>query len=142
MTDTAIRVEGLSKSYQIRHSQVRGNYRTLREDLIDLRRYGDQLDPSESANAFNEMKHILAPGDRLYTSASVGNEDITYSNATRVFQSDSLLATLHQLVVAGKCFIAGHSLQDDCEASPMWGTTALLELTKPSSVELSSVFQS
>ena len=38
MSDTAIRVEGLSKAYQIRHSQARTNYRTLREDLVALAR--------------------------------------------------------------------------------------------------------
>ena len=38
MSDTAIRVEGLSKAYQIRHSQARSNYRTLREDLVALAR--------------------------------------------------------------------------------------------------------
>ena len=38
LSDTAIRVEGLSKAYQIRHSQARTNYRTLREDLVALAR--------------------------------------------------------------------------------------------------------
>ena len=38
MTDTTIRVNGLSKAYQIRHSQSRVHYRTLREDLIALAR--------------------------------------------------------------------------------------------------------
>ena len=36
MSEIAIRVEGLSKAYQIRHSQARNRYRTLREDLVAL----------------------------------------------------------------------------------------------------------
>ena len=38
MTNPTIRVDGLSKAYQIRHTQTRVYYRTLREDLIALAR--------------------------------------------------------------------------------------------------------
>ncbi len=109
---------------------------------IGLGRYGDPLDPNGSAAAFNELKRILAPGGRLYISVPVGDENTTYFNAARVFRLDHLIAMLDPLVVAGQKFIVGRSFQDDYEATPMWGTTALLELTKPAGSDTASEFRS
>jgi hypothetical protein len=36
MSDIAIRVENLSKAYQIAHASARASYRTLREELMSL----------------------------------------------------------------------------------------------------------
>ncbi len=69
MTGTAIHVEGLSKSYQIRHSRVRGNYRMLREDLIALAqkplRRGETAPTRETFWALNDVSFEVKHGEAL-----------------------------------------------------------------------------
>lgn len=97
---------------------------------IGLGRYGDPLDAKGSAKAIDELKRVLAPSGKLYISVPVGDDEITYFNAARVFRMEKLLKMLQPLVVTDQKFIVGESFQDVYRAMPRWGTTALLELTK------------
>ncbi len=68
MSDIAIRVEGLSKAYQIRHTQARSSYRTLREDLValaqkPLRRGGGQT--RETFWALDDVSFEVRHGEAL-----------------------------------------------------------------------------
>ena len=68
MSDIAIRVEGLSKAYQIRHSQARSSYRTLREDLIALARRplsGGDKQSREQFWALDDVSFDVKHGEAL-----------------------------------------------------------------------------
>lgn len=69
MSDIAIRVEGLSKAYQIRHSTARSNYRTLREDLVALAksplRRGNDGPARETFWALDDVSFEVKHGEAL-----------------------------------------------------------------------------
>jgi lipopolysaccharide transport system ATP-binding protein len=69
MSDVAIRVEGLSKAYQIRHSQARSNYRTLRDDLVALAqkplRRGANAQTRETFWALDDVSFEVRHGEAL-----------------------------------------------------------------------------
>ncbi|MFN8379626.1 MAG: ABC transporter ATP-binding protein [Anaerolineae bacterium] len=69
MGDHAIRVDGLSKAYQLRHNQTRNNYRTLREDLVALAkkplRRGGSGSTRETFWALDDVSFDVKHGEAL-----------------------------------------------------------------------------
>jgi SAM-dependent methyltransferase len=61
---------------------------------IGLGRYGDEIDPSGSEKAFNEINRILRVGANFYMSVPIEEINKVYFNAHRAFNEEYLLKTL------------------------------------------------
>lgn len=98
---------------------------------IGLGRYGDPIDPYGSEKAIEELKRVLAPNGRLYLSVPIGDHNTIAFNAGRVFALKGFIELVRPLLVVEQKFIVGASFQDTYEHRPMFGTTGLFELMKP-----------
>lgn len=64
---------------------------------IGLGRYGDPIDPTGSERALSELMRVLAPNGFLFLSVPVGAKNITYFNAHRVFNPETIIKLLSPL---------------------------------------------
>jgi len=98
---------------------------------IGLGRYGDELDPYGTDKSIEELKRVLKPNGHLYLSVPVGEENRVAFNAGRIFKEEDFLKKLAPLTIVSKKYIVGDKLTDHYEPRSGFGTTILLELTKP-----------
>lgn len=76
---------------------------------IGLGRYGDQLDPTGSEKAIQELKRIVQPGGNLYVSIPLDDENRTYFNAHRAFKEEYLLELFEPFHIVESRYIYGRT---------------------------------
>jgi SAM-dependent methyltransferase len=89
---------------------------------IGLGRYGDELDSYGSEKAINELKRICAPGEYIYISVPVDNENKIYFNAHRAFSRDYIIELFDGFDLLDEKYIYGNQLWDAYDKNKGFGT--------------------
>lgn len=89
-------VESLSSLHAIEH--------------FGLGRYGDPIDPDAWRKALKSMERVMKPGGILLISVPVGNQDLLYFNAHRVFKLDTIPNQLTKLKLERVAYIYNYRI--------------------------------